>query len=692
MGGGFMFLIIALLSTFVFGQNPMSSIYDGLEIIEDSPPFSTRDPQYNSRYLPTPRYTPSTPSWTQPFNLSLMNTQVPGVMCPLIDARPRLDLVRAAQRLKSQLANAKACTNDTNADQMEKVATEMTASSQKVMELFKQFQNGTLDASQVQSAQADLSVLLQGIDQISQLFKTNSLLNKDCGPDTLKSSHVLAAVGDLIKAASPFVISVAASNPAWAAAVPYIMGAKGAGSMIQALGAIHKRNSVSVDDDNSRAAVLMAVCEYYRLWVKDKTYRNLRPPAPAVAAVTASMSLAEFRASLTANANPGLVQLAQAHEEQSQSLDKKLSELNLIHRTLSETRSSFHKLERQPICDAGREFAKKAPDPDSTAGSLLLIFRELMALQIRPIEVQTALLRTEEHLRVALQKATDLNTCSKYAESYISTLSQLAMLGTRSALALKRSLNHLADQNQELRDLRQLDRMVKLEAASDQLVENAARNGSIDDAEVSSALLLSKRALFGDRDGDFKWGSPIASFKSAGPALAWLNWYDDQSRIHESSFRAAMDQFKSDVFADIIQPKMRMRSPGYDLRRSANVYKYYNVFPAIKVENYPVGSDRHRSICNRLTNLSMKYDATMKHVFAQDFFCSVIEEMMEGDEDSFQDGIKSRCGRRKTTGEKSTKGELSKRMRQLNKTLGAEATNLARKTSELKCLPEPTVP
>ncbi|MEI7973878.1 MAG: hypothetical protein WCH11_05875, partial [Bdellovibrio sp.] len=219
-----------------------------------------------------------------------------------------------------------------------------------------------------------------------------------------------------------------------------------------------------------------------------------------------------------------------------------------------------------------------------------------------------------------------------------------------------------------------------------------ACQGVLDDAEIYSALRESKRALFQPRSGSGSWRKPLDFLESEGPALAWLNWSDEELRRHESHFSWAMQKLKYDIYRDVVlvqnsnlvkdpkTGKLREQFRPSELYRSARILQYLDPL------KFPAGSSAQLKICTRLTNVWLNWQATTAHLASQAFFCGLIEELILGDEFSIQSGIRDRCGRTKVTGELSEHSGLSLKSRQVHQNFHLDVTALGKKISELKCI------
>ncbi|GIL16614.1 MAG: hypothetical protein BroJett040_03650 [Oligoflexia bacterium] len=643
-------------------------------------------------------------------------SMVPGVTCPLVDGRPRLDLVKAAQNLRNSMSLLNQCKNTAEVETMQKTLDSIMTSGTNLHGLAQDPAAVQADKTKMTSMQNDVSNMITGIDQVARFLQTSPVVNSECGRDMMKSSDILLGLNDLIQAATPFAMQAIQLNPAFAPAIPFVIGINGVGAVAKLARNLHDKNTLNMEDSKTRMAVLQSICEYTRVHQRASSFKKAKTGEMKEA--TENMNrFSAVRASLRANMSSKVMQLETDFAPIKTNLKQAKTSADAIETEIKDIQTQVSdNADKTLSCFVARELVAGADNSNQLPGRVISNLRGVLANQDKVKVSQAtmlsmgAMLKAEASLRNQILSALDqtsekqIESCAQQGQSYIEALRRI-VVGTKSAI---KSLTTVVDETmskdpdyrsfkiQETSLQTEIDKISALTKSAGVFRYIGQDNGVLDDSEIDIALREVKFALFGARKGlNMSMISNLLKTAGDSPALAWLNKIDEQMRLAQGDFTNEMKNLRQQLFSlhtrsgkmdfSYVDEKGRriMLPPHKQNEQIFNDLNLMQTLGPISTKMTPEGSDAHKVMCSRLDNIWFNWYSAVNHLAAQEFFCSNIRLFMDS---TTERDLRARCvGYQDLSGKSLKKSEVEASRAELSKKSRSDALLIRKKIDELNC-------
>lgn len=675
---------------------------------------ATGEPTIKLPPIPPRRVTPTNPTTPTPPRTSgntmsgIDKSAFPGMSCPLVDNRPHKDLLAATQALSRVVVVTPECQNNADMVKISEEAKKLVAAGTNLQGLWQNPEALTTDAKSLASFNGDVNVMISGLNNLTTQLQQNSLLNSKCGKEMMTGTGVIVAVSDLISSFAPFALIGASMNPAMGAALPYILGFTGVGSVAKIIKNMADANTLNMDKIEHRQAVLQNVCEFSKISQRVRFLKlaqsgqleQVTSEIQGMRRATYSLLRSQYsdRVSSIATIRQNLDQTLRNADA---TLRKDQSELQSVTTQLT------GQTDKHLLCYAAREIVERAGSPAVFPTRAVMNLQSLLGQQNQPTLAQTTMLKSEERLRLRLRAGANdesdkgIEECASIGKAYIDALARL-LLGTRDTIlkqssSLERQLSRDSEyslfRRTELAAQREVDGLQKVANILQQLNMD---NAIIDKMELDTQMSGLKRALFGTPAG-------LPIIRGVSPAEAWLDFVGEQNRRAFHQFNTEMTSLvndayrvtqsgRMDFFQRDAQGNVSRDRFGHPIRLSSvnqNQIIIDNLRAASELKNLtadiaPAGSDNQKVLCQRLENIWLSWAATMDHLAAQDFFCQNIRGFFDSNTSS---GLINKCvGRRDLNGRVLVMSQIAASQAELGSNGAREkALLISSKMKELNC-------
>lgn len=185
--------------------------------------------------------------------------------CPLFENSTYQDLNIAI----SSLTNAiQGISDECQSSQPQLESVKQT--SEQIRNAIEQLQNYVQDPqagyANISQLQNNVGSLVTGIDRISEVFKNVTSLSNSCGRKKLSWGKVALELNNVVNSASPFLLLLAATQPALSLAVKgAIMGTVVGSNVISTMAQVIQNNTVRMEIPDQRNAVLQNTCQFTKV-------------------------------------------------------------------------------------------------------------------------------------------------------------------------------------------------------------------------------------------------------------------------------------------------------------------------------------------------------------------------------------------------------------------------------------------
>jgi hypothetical protein len=185
--------------------------------------------------------------------------------CPLFENSSYQDLNIAIQSLTNAIQGVSdQC--QSSQPQVESVKQTSEQIRKSIHELQGYVQNPQAGYESLNQMQNNVSQLITGIDRMSEVFRNVSTLSNSCGHRNLSWGRVALELNNVINSASPFLLLLAATQPALSLAVKgAIMGTVVGSNVISTMAQVIQNNTVKMEIADQRNAVLQNTCQFTKV-------------------------------------------------------------------------------------------------------------------------------------------------------------------------------------------------------------------------------------------------------------------------------------------------------------------------------------------------------------------------------------------------------------------------------------------
>ncbi len=674
-GTYFLAAIVAMTTQGAFAFSDNTNVYSEEEVILKLPkeapvviPNATSSVEDNSLSKPTDAFSPS---------LTVDGSLIPEINCPLTDNRPMLDLVVAIEALTKKLVQESGACDGAIGNFGPGFSDGLVKAGVEIKKLVADPETFSLNPDRMDEIERNLNVLLKGFDSLSTFFSQKVARAESCkvgenGADQKDaiSGKWMTGLSDMVQSLTPYLVAAATANPAFGEAVQFLVGLKGTGNIIQAIGNLNTQKPVSVADVNQRFAILQNICQYYRINKRIESYLGASKSPQDLSAYNQNMSrIGNYRNSVLSSAPAEIKRISEFSSRMGGQFDRLLSQSNANSYRVNNMRLEMSQLgNSQMACIYSRKLAARVSESNSVTSAVLLTFAQVMANQKQKTLSQSTYLEGEQALRLALldpqKNQMSSVDCAQLGNNYIENLERIVESTQKSARSLKKSVKRYLTQDQKIKNFFDIEKTLKFEEQKEKIVVNAADNSVLDVSELLAQRLVLKKVLFGDRFAEGWWknkwdrfvtfvanlGVPGFEQKNVSPAWAWLRWTNGERIKQEKSFIKELKNLRTKIYNVAFEknyaelsPELTysfFREPEIDwsfLRmKSRQMAKTLEPIDAKLIKAAPI----KREFCGYLKNIVSSWNATNKVLESQVFFCQVLSTFVDSE---FQDGLQKAC-------------------------------------------------
>jgi hypothetical protein len=676
--------------------------------------------------LPTSLFAQEPP--TRPTIGNIDASMLPGLTCPLVDNQPRKDLLAASENLAKSIAPIKQCKGSTNVESMQDYIKSVIQAGKTLKTLIEEPEQMTGDKSQLRSIQVEVEILIRGIDQISQVLTSNSPCAKE-----MQSNGLLTSLNDLVQAVTPFAMLILEANPAFAPAIPFVLGLSGAGNVAKVIQTINNENSLDMKDDKTRLAVLQNICEYTR--IKQRVSLFNKAKVEKYKEVTDRLGeVSAFSKKIFSKYSAQAQQIFQDGEKVKQNLTDVRRASQNDQSDLADIRNSVKgEQDSKLACGIARSLVKRAANPQQLPTRAIINMKAAMTSGSGMSEsaqiIYSSLLTSEEVLRKKILREIDQDSpwafeqCASDGKSYVEALYRLVNSTQNLAVSLQSKVDEklLKHKNREVRSLakeqlavRSEDQKIKIlvESASEvrngSLIANSRRlrsnnqvnntlldilnkdNGVMVDDAINRNMKEVGLALFGERSSLIPYIK--IAYRGESPAYSWYRDADEFLRVLQQEFSSEVQVLKNQAvkyYTRTGQRQLVIKLPGghsrdVNQKDIANDYKAAELLAPMTLRLLKEDSTAHKDMCLRLNNIMDKWYGILNHLGSMFLYCSYITNYFN--EAGFDSRIVSACkGVQDWTLQSRRNSKLTQLRLELAQKSGTDANLIEEKISELKC-------
>lgn len=592
----------------------------------------------------------------------------PSESCALVDNRPHQDLIAAIQNLTKVVVITPQCKDNIEMTKMNATAQALMTAAQSLQNQWTNSAGLGTDPKALGQFQSDVTVLVQGIEAIATSVENNSLVNGACGKQMTSNADVLVALSDLVTTAAPYALMGASMGPHAAITIPFVLGLTGAGSVAKIIKTMHDQNTLDTTKAENRMAVLQNVCEFSKISQRVRFLKLAQ--SGQLDQVTQELSLMKKSTDqvMRSQFSDRAFAINAIRDGEVKSMAAINSTLRQDQRDYAEASTLIGDLnspqaDATMACSTMRDLVANE-DADSFVNRAVLNFKALIAKQVNTNLQQKTLLGTEARLKTQLktkmndESAQGLTDCANTTRSYMRTMG-LLLQETQSTLnALYASMDRQLRKDSEYSAF--LTKQINLQEDQKTMtkVVNVLKqlnsdNSVIDKVEMDYQMTELRRALFGKRPDGFlnSLGDLFYSSNGEAPALAWLNFVDEQWNLNTTAFDTEMTSLIVDSFAltesgrrfayplktwgSGVEKDPRKKALNTNHMAATEKDRYLkDVDTAVKLANLtpalaPKDSGNQQTVCHRLENAWFAWAAALDQLRAQDFFCENIRSFFD---------------------------------------------------------------
>lgn len=696
----------------------------------------------NSPYAPWSPYNNYGNNGSRPGMLGITNTMVPGIVCPLVDNRPQVELMAAINNLFNYVLPDNNCYTDKDTTSLQNTANAMKTSGTYLTQLYHDINAGTVDPSTVDltAIQQNMGSLISGLDMVGKIVVNNPASNGSrCGEKNLQGGELFKAVTNFVTSMAPFAIVLASTLASGGAAAPvagavsagatggaiataftaakpalkYLLGTFAIGSAGKIFYDMLDNHMIDMEKPDQREALLQNLCEYFR--IKQRVDYLSLADMGKIDSAGDRLKAAQYNFSLLKKKSDGLLALSYPkHVAQLAAIEDDMQ--NILLQAQNAIRSDRAEMTgvtkfmngagNTSLCALGRRLAKQATDPSLFPGRSIKNYNSILQRQTRITTEQYSMLDAESSLRDALNSnnlsansgkrqcapgtsCTPNAGCAEIVKDYIGNLTKMINDADSKVRVLQSSLQQQLNKDPDFKDFKTVKQAVTRELmireSTGKLVASlSGDNATIVWSEINRQMDILKRALF-SKNG----------WLGTSPVLAWLDSTSKQYRLSLNSYNQELNQltlaarlatktFTGNFTVQMKDGKIRRMSPAEVDKQIFDDIEAVNKLGVISAKLAPQGSPQRQMICQKLTNLNLIWHQTVGHLKAEKFFCENIRSMVDM---SAQNSITDFCFGtvNMITGQVYKKAGIDNNLASVTKDYGSKASLIDAKYKELQC-------
>jgi hypothetical protein len=556
----------------------------------------------NSPYAPWNPYNNNGLGW-KPGMIAIEQSMVPGVVCPLVDNRPQIELLAAINNLFNYILpddNCYAGLNDRQNNnggfggyggygQIDQggtdIAKQMRDAGTALKAYYQQANAGTLDGSTVDmvAIQQNIGVLINGMDRLGRVVANNPIVGgRRCGNTKLRAGQFLKSMGDLVTSLAPYALLLAAGTATagtgtvaagavtaatGGGALKYVLGAYSIGSIAKVYSDMIDADTIDMEKQDQREALLQNLCEYFRIeqrvnYLKQADMGQIRNINERMK--KANDRLNQFKkktsSALAQVFPPRVMQIADIEENISGQLNQAGKSVQNAKKEMAEVLKLTNGSDNQLLCSTGQLLADEAASAESFAGKVLKTYNSILSKQTRVTFAQKALVKSEEKIRGTLTNKKYMDQlqegrqcapgttctpdaqCAEIAKGYISTLSKIIYDADQKTRSLQNSLDVQLSSDPEYKEFKSTQFAVKREVAIRENTGKLVALLSNDNAAIVYGEINRQMDVLKRALMSSKWNRKA-------PVTKWLESSEDQFGKSLNTYKSEVSSLDQDALA-----------------------------------------------------------------------------------------------------------------------------------------------
>lgn len=616
--------------------------------------------------------------------------------CPLVDQETNVDLLTALDVLQRAIQTPLECRNDANLGNAVKTQELMRNAALEIRRLWNDPDH--LSENLV-NFDVQLQTLVTGVSLLSDTLSNNSLLNSNCGKEMMTSGKALLAMSDLITGVAPYALFAASAASSLAVAVPYVVGVVGLSGMVKLVAQLsNNKTPLNMDIYEHRQTLLKITCEYDRVATKIR-YLKLAQSGK-IDMLTREIS----------NLNNVLFYDQQAF---GNSLDEILNNRKEFYKKIDEVRVQMY-IDIRSHNELRKYLARASDDSMSCSlGKQILNniqtgkfpisiknnFKNLLDISVPHDELGLNATYGQfdfaiDQLRSNVENSNGYQSiyCGQATHRFVNTLERILQTIEEELIAQEELYENKLSENPTYRnwyaktsnidkDRETLKRVVTT-------MQKVSQDSSVmSQSELDQRMESLRAALFGTS------GFSVPFFNTVSPVESWLQHTSDVHSRSISKFNKSLSSLMDEVGEMRINQHKKItyhvdETVSILPKTILNEWFLLDVnetnFTFIAPSRFPVGSKQQEVICQRLEEVWLSWDASMRHLTAMKHLCDNIASFIDS---STSKEIVNICGRRHIDGTDVTDSLIAKtESKLLTKGFKSLALKTSSKLSELKCV------
>ena len=665
------------------------------------------------------------PGYQPPISGAMIRTaNVPSqYSCPLFENSTYQDLNIAI----SSLTNAIQGISDQCQSSQPQVES-VKQTSEQIKKAIEQLQGYVQDPQQgyanIGVLQNNVGSLVTGIDRMSEVFKNVSTFSGQCGRKSLGWGKVALELNNVINSASPFLLLLAATQPALSLAVKgAIMGTVVGSNVISTMAQVIQNNTVRMDIADQRNAVLQNTCQFTKV-AKKISYiqlarsgrfaeleKQLRDNINTYAMkVVGGSSLLNTMWSVRGNVRNNIGGLQAAVRSDKEALEEvnlriKESQNNALLICIqgkqivqmAQDETSFPNSVQQGILDAYQQnnYLKNIDLTDFQAvyGQPRMNIRDEDEKLKKKVQV---LIRTFQSLLNRIVNFPEEPTgeqASACAATTMAFVQHISRMITETTNIMVEDLDKMEDdlsQNEEYRKWKlEFDKIINEQENTNRMARvlkelTKPGSGVYNRSEFAEAAANLKRSLLGPRQGFFAGESPV---------FAWLDYKRTQFARSKGAFEKTISDISSKAYKLTQTGRGDYGASQFTTQaRFAADLKMVQNMTVLNKKTLPVNSPQWELACIDFEKAVKDYSDALDHLGTTHFMCDMIYDYLDN---SVDPKIIQYCrGRADYTGQQSLSQksyveqatfELSKKITPQSLSVQEQANLVAKKMVEIGC-------
>ena len=606
------------------------------------------------------------PGYQPPISGAMIRTaNVPSqYSCPLFENSTYQDLNIAI----SSLTNAIQGISDQCQSSQPQVES-VKQTSEQIKKAIEQLQGYVQDPQQgyanINVLQSNVSSLVTGIDRMSEVFKNVSTFSNQCGRKNTSWGKVALELNNVINSASPFLLLLAATQPALSLAVKgAIMGTVVGSNVISTMAQVIQNNTVRMDIADQRNAVLQNTCQFTKV-AKKISYIQL----------ARSGRFAELEKQLKDNINTYAMKVVGTSSLLNTMWNVRGNVRNNIGGLQAAVRSDKEALEEVNlriresqnnallICIQGKQIVQMAQDetsfPNSVQQGILDAYQQnnylknidltdfqavygqpRVALRDEDVKLKTkvqVLIRTFQSLLNRIVNFPEEPTgeqASACAATTMAFVQHISRMITETTNIMVEDLDKMEDdlsQNEEYRKWKlEFDKIINEQENTNRMARvlkelTKPGSGVYNRSEFAEAAANLKRSLLGPRQGFLAGESPV---------YAWLDYKRDQFARSRGSFEKTMNEIFSKAYAITQSGRGNYGASSYSAQNRfiADRLMAQNM-TILNKQTLPVNSPQWELACIDFEKAVKDYADALDHLGTTHFMCDMIYDYLDNSVD-----------------------------------------------------------